>query len=120
MKMFSPLTKGIFSENAFHFGGIHLYMKSVVATATLSLSFLFIPAYSQSIVNPTSAPVSAVAVSNPPSYWLIVRYGDGSANSLEKVEMQSMEQCELQGAVWRASKRISPGALTAFECLEGK
>jgi len=87
-----------------------------------SLSICAFPSasYSQSSATTSSPLPSSSVPSSSPSYWLIVRYGSGSANSLEKIEMQSMEQCELQGAVWRASKRISPGGLTAFECLEGK
>ena len=51
--------------------------------------------------------------------WLIMRYGYGHATSLEKAEMANMEQCEFQGAVWEASKRMSESGRQGFECIEG-
>ena len=51
--------------------------------------------------------------------WLILRYGTLGANSLEKVPMPSMEQCQMQGAIWESSKNISRSGKMGFECLEG-
>jgi len=123
MKSLSPLLVALGSGCGYHRNGLPKVMKSLILGLTFLFPFLAIPSYSQSNTTTTlpSTPNNSTSTPSPtPSYWLIVRYGDGSANSLEKIEMQSMEQCELQGAVWRASKRISPGGLTAFECLEGK
>lgn len=123
MKIFSPLMVPVGSGFGYHRKGLPKVMKSLILGLTILFPFLAIPSYSQSNTTTTlsSTPTTSTPSPSPsPSYWLIVRYGSGSANSLEKIEMQSMEQCELQGAVWRASKRISPGGLTAFECLEGK
>ena len=51
--------------------------------------------------------------------WLILRYGTLNANSLEKVPMPTMEQCQMQGAIWESSKNISNSGRMGFECLEG-
>ena len=68
---------------------------------------------------------------NAESYWLILRYGSehitgvglGGA-ALEKIEMESMAQCELMGAKWTGSKLFENEeerrTILAFECLEGK
>ena len=68
---------------------------------------------------------------NAESYWLILRYGSehktgialGGA-ALEKIEMESMAQCELMGAKWTGSKLFANEeprrTILAFECLEGK
>ena len=42
--------------------------------------------------------------------------------ALEKLEMESMEQCEEQGAVFIASERMGKdrGKYVGFECLEAK
>ena len=67
------------------------------------------------------SPVQAASV------WLIMKEGifiPGPAFSidLEKLEMESMEQCEEQGAVFISSERMgqSRGKFVGFECLEGK
>ena len=65
---------------------------------------------------------------NKESVWLVVRVGGYNSGgwsempvALEKIRMEDMEQCELQGALWVASKNIANrDYLTGFECLEGK
>lgn len=61
------------------------------------------------------------------SVWLIIKeavYLKSSRFSLalEKLEMENMEQCEEQGAVFIASERMgrNRGKYVGFECLEGK
>ena len=68
-----------------------------------------------------ASPVQAASV------WLIMKEGifiPGPAFSvdLEKLEMESMEQCEEQGAVFIASRRMGTGRdkFVGFECIEGK
>tara|TARA_B100000212_G_scaffold323201_1_gene283082 strand:+ start:55 stop:540 length:486 start_codon:yes stop_codon:yes gene_type:complete len=59
--------------------------------------------------------------------WLVLRVGGynsgGWSNmpvALEKISMPSMEECQLQGALFAASKNIANrDYLTGFECLEG-
>ncbi len=57
------------------------------------------------------------------SVWLLVRdtTAVGSVD-IEKIEMESMEQCETQGATYIASKRLGVRYAkgVGFECLEGK
>ena len=62
------------------------------------------------------------------SYWLIIRYQAGkswkSPVAMEKIEMESMEQCELEGAKWMGSKESkveeSRERGFSFTCLQGK
>ena len=57
------------------------------------------------------------------SVWLILHKGWGAEASLEKIPMKDMSQCELQGALWKSSKRLEKNLLTkqlGFECIEGK
>ena len=50
---------------------------------------------------------------NAESYWLILRWDDPVGNSLEKIEMESMEQCKEQGEIWKYGYRY-------YTCLIGK
>ena len=58
--------------------------------------------------------------------WLILRAGnDGGYGArdlaLEKIEVENMEQCELQGAKWKSGRRLQDGgSFLGYECLEGK
>ena len=61
------------------------------------------------------------------SVWLIMKEaisikGYKFALDLEKLEMKSMEQCEEQGAIFIARKRMGryKPQYSGFECLEGK
>ena len=63
------------------------------------------------------------------SVWLVLKegteyYGQFSV-ALEKIEMENMDQCQEQGALWISSNTIggrnkSSLKMTGFECLEGK
>ena len=62
---------------------------------------------------------------NAESYWLILRYSPrtygGFSAALEKVEMESMAQCELQGAKWKTGRiAVDISNFVGFECIEGK
>ncbi len=54
------------------------------------------------------------------SVWLVMMYGAITGGSMEKLEMKDFDQCEEQGAFFKASKRFSPAGYTGFECLEAK
>ena len=57
------------------------------------------------------------------SVWLLMREVNAVGGmTLEKIEMESMEQCEIQGAIYIASKRLGERYArgVGFECLEGK
>ena len=96
-------------------------MKSNFASGALSFFFVFAPAHSQSMINSANQHSPASPAASTPSYWLILGYHNIYGSSLEKVQMQTIEQCESQGAIWGSSKRIlSGGGSTGFECLEGK
>ena len=80
-------------------------------------SFLFL-ALIAGLLNPTSAMAGRT--------WLILRAGnDGGYGArdlaLEKIEVENMEQCELQGAKWKSGRRLQDGgSFLGYECLEGK
>ena len=55
---------------------------------------------------------------NAESYWLVIIYRE---SGLEKIEMPSMAECEIQAAVYMSSKRFSSDSFyRGFECLKGK
>ena len=66
---------------------------------------------------------------NAESYWLILRYGSkhvghtriGGA-SLEKIEMQDLNQCETEGEKWIRTKlpKGENQTILAYHCLVGK
>jgi hypothetical protein len=86
-----------------------------VVAALLSVSIVTPPSHSQS--------ASAILPTEPsypipppkPSHWLILIYKTTTPTSLEKIEMQSKEQCKLQGSVWE-----NGSSHRQFLCLEGK
>ena len=63
------------------------------------------------------------------SVWLVLKegteyYGQFSV-ALEKIEMENMDQCQEQGALWISSNTIggrnqNSAKMTGFECIEGK
>ena len=78
------------------------------------------PVYSQ------EAPVSPGQVNAGPGngdvVWLILRTGLTATATVTAIPMKSMEQCEMSGAEFRASKRFMRqmgNDLRGFECLEG-
>ena len=56
------------------------------------------------------------------SVWLLMREITMTGLAIEKIEMESMEQCEIQGAIYISTKRLGERRLPGlgFECLEGK
>lgn len=77
---------------------------------------------------PLIAALVAPTAANAESYWLIIRYVSGvsikAGVALEKIEMNSMEQCEMMGAKWMGSKETrvekATGRSFAYDCLVGK
>ena len=52
--------------------------------------------------------------------WLIMRFGQVSGAALHSIPMADMDQCEMAGAEFTASKRLYPaGDYRGYECLEG-
>ena len=73
--------------------------------------------FTVALLSASSLPVHAGSV------WLLLREMTGTfAIDFEKIEMESMEQCEIQGAMYVASKRLGErySIGVGFECLEGK
>ena len=57
-----------------------------------------------------------------PVVWLLMRFGAviKGGGSLEAIPMADMDQCEMSGAEFLASKRLWPdGDARGYECLEG-
>ncbi|KGG21316.1 hypothetical protein EV08_0724 [Prochlorococcus marinus str. SS2] len=60
--------------------------------------------------------------------WLIlvgIGQSIGGGVGIEKIEMENMEQCELQGALWSSSERLSNNKNkkvrnVRYECITGK
>ena len=52
--------------------------------------------------------------------WLVMRYGMVNGSALHSIPMADMDQCEMAGAEFTASKRLKPsGDFRGYECLEG-
>ena len=52
--------------------------------------------------------------------WMLMRFGPLSTPALHAIPMADMDQCEMAGAEFTASKRLYPrGVYGGFECLEG-
>ncbi len=64
---------------------------------------------------PLIAALALPTAANAESHWLIIKVATNKGNSLEKVEMESISQCQEQGAVLK--KSIS---YTSFACITGK
>lgn len=92
--------------------------KSLISRCLFPLLFLSAsPSYSQSEVSPQTQSQTRGTV------WLIIQKGWGEHAALEKIEMRDMEQCEMQGALWKASKKIEDRVSSkyqGYECIEGK
>lgn len=87
-------------------------MKNLLLLLPLLLSA---PAMAQSLEVPKSSTESNDAV------WLLMRFGSvrGGA-ALHSIPMADLDQCEMAGAEFTASKRLYPhGDYRGFECLEG-
>ena len=91
-----------------------------IAAVAAALPVMPSPASSQE-----GAPVSSgeIQVMGAPkgTVWLLIRDGYLATPAFEKFEMQSFEQCEMQGAVFMSSKRLYRSSeRRGFECIEGK
>ena len=92
-------------------------MKCLLGAIAGVAALMTAPAYSQ------EAPVSPGPVSSGGDVvWLILRTGLTATATVTAIPMKSMEQCEMSGAEFRASKRFMRqmgNDLRGFECLEG-
>ena len=87
------------------------------------------PSYSQSASGILPTKSSSPIATPKPGYWLIlINAFSNTSQSIEEIEMQSMEQCEAQGNIWKNSFNpnneypvfASPRSNRQFLCLEGK
>lgn len=86
-------------------------MKKLLLLLPLLLSA---PAMAQSLEVPKSSTESNDVV------WLLMRFGSAPTADLHAIPMADMDQCEMSGAEYTASKRLYPdGDYRGFECLEG-
>ena len=76
---------------------------------------------------PLIASIALPTAANAESVWLVLRWRVSKAGGLEKIEMKSIEQCELMGAKWTAAKRTKgenfygeQGTVFGYECINGK
>ena len=90
-------------------------MKRLVATAIALSTLGALPAAAETTEQ-------SIIAGEKPSIWLILSVDDGANYStFEKVEMKDMDQCEEQGAIFLASKKIGRRHNEkGFVCLEGK
>ncbi len=67
--------------------------------------------------------ISPIAA-NAESYWLVLTDFYSSTIALEKIEMESMAQCEEQGKLWSQSREYPLGKkgreILKYFCLKGK
>ena len=54
---------------------------------------------------------------NAESYWLVLYVKSGHGSTLEKIEMESIDMCEEQGALFLQKKK---GGANQYFCLKGK
>ena len=72
------------------------------------------------LVLPLLAALALPNAVNAESYWLILGWSWSSGSSgLEKIKVESMEQCRNQGEIWR-SKGDGFIRGMSFKCLKGK
>ena len=95
-------------------------MKRLLLLLPLLLSGVPLSAHAQ-----PEAGQQLVVPAKTASAWLVLIIGNGDQDgAIEAIQMQDLNQCEEQGAVWASSERImfKRGDRTSFgfECLEGK
>ncbi len=73
------------------------------------------------------AVIAFPAAANAETVWLVLRYSTGLKQSgvgaaLEKIPMNSLQNCEMMGAQWMGSRpsRGEKGPVFGFNCLKGK
>ena len=70
---------------------------------------------------PLLAALAFPTAANAETYWLILSIHRANPIALEKIEMESMKQCEEQAAIWLASRSIKSGPRgRGYQCLRGK
>ena len=69
---------------------------------------------------PLLAALTLPTAVNAESYWLILGWSwNGYTFGLEKIEVESMEQCKEQGEEWRAGGNGFIRGMS-YKCLKGK
>ena len=68
---------------------------------------------------PVLAAIALPTAVNAESYWLILLY-NSKGTALEKIEMNSMRQCEQEAAKWMNKPTGLSRGKKAYQCLEGK
>ena len=56
----------------------------------------------------------------PSRAWLIIKYGTRIGDLLLDIPMESIEQCEEQGALLLAAKEINRSSKSSFVCLKSE
>ena len=86
----------------------------------------------KSLLLPLLAALALPTAVNAESYWLVLRWKAGGSGSLEKIEMQSFEQCESEGEKWKNTvltkeEKVSKKEMGSFRqvlfgyhCVTGK
>ena len=81
---------------------------------------------------PLIATLALPTAVNAESYWLVLRWKAGGSGSLEKIEMESFEQCESEGEKWQNTvltkeEKVSKKEIGSFRqvlfgyhCVTGK
>ena len=57
---------------------------------------------------------------NAESYWLILQTGNNYSRTFEKIKMESMDQCEEQGEIFKSYSEGVRNSYGDYVCLTGK
>tara|TARA_Y100001954_G_C15679998_1_gene537239 strand:- start:31 stop:318 length:288 start_codon:yes stop_codon:yes gene_type:complete len=85
-------------------------------------------AFLAATITACSFAISAVANETPESdpevnegsTWLLIRSGTSYGNALEKIEMQSRDQCEAEGLRIDSNDGFGDGRAFYYVCVSGK
>ena len=70
---------------------------------------------------PLLAAIALPTAVNAESYWLLVEIDISGGVEIEKIEMESMAQCNEQARIWLNSDNIKhEKKYRGYECLTGK
>jgi len=79
------------------------------------------------LILPLIAALALLTSVNAESYWLILVFSDRGTvgtGALERIEMESLESCEMEGLKWRKSKFMDREKMKKtsnhFHCVTGK
>ena len=67
---------------------------------------------------PLLAALALPTAVNAESYWLVMSAASQKSASLEKIEMESMEQCKEQGEIFKTATYMKRNV--QYICLKGK